>query len=127
MSIIGSGFFVVNAKFLKTDPYVLTRAGSFMADIDGNFRYRRVLSAGLCFGRNGVKNEETKDLLSSSYGECRLHRPQTDNKLNLARISAEADLVTVYSIQFLILLASSIFDDQLVRAHASTLGMRHLI
>ena len=69
MSIIGSGFFVVNAKSVpdNTDPYALTRAGSFMADIDGNLRNTAgFYLQGYALDENGdIQNEETKDLLSS--------------------------------------------------------------
>ncbi|MED5337873.1 MAG: flagellar hook-basal body complex protein, partial [Pseudomonadota bacterium] len=69
VSIVGSGFFVVNAAPIpnETDPYALTRAGSFMADIDGNLRNTAgyYLQGYALDDLGGIENEETKDLLSS--------------------------------------------------------------
>ena len=69
VSIVGSGFFVVNAAPIpnETDPYALTRAGSFMADIDGNLRNTAgyYLQGYALDDLGAIENEETKDLLSS--------------------------------------------------------------
>jgi flagellar hook protein FlgE len=69
VSIVGSGFFVVNAAPIpnETDPYALTRAGSFMADIDGNLRNTAgyYLQGYALDDLGAIQNEETKDLLSS--------------------------------------------------------------
>ncbi|MGB1005541.1 MAG: flagellar hook protein FlgE [Thalassobaculaceae bacterium] len=120
MSIIGSGFFVVNAKSVpdNTDPYALTRAGSFMADIDGNLRNTAgFYLQGYALDENGdIQNEETKDLLSSLSTVNVSGFTSTANRtteLNLAaNLPAEADGGDTYTTNI------SVFD---------SLGVDHLL